>query len=70
MDLRAIKELELVGFHDLLRVRDEEEQGMSPAPGFWLGQLGALWVSLTELRDHRRGRLRRERMNLTNLRKC
>lgn len=63
MDLRAIKELELVVFHDLLRVRDEEEQRMSPVPGFWLKQLGASWVLLTELRNHRRSRLGTERMN-------
>lgn len=28
MDLGAIHEVELVGFHDLLEVGDEEEQGM------------------------------------------
>lgn len=61
MDLSAIKELELVGFHDLLRVRDEEEQRMSPVLGFWLKQLGAWWVLLTELRNHRRSRLGTER---------
>lgn len=46
MDLRAIKELELLGFHDLLGVRNEEEQGMSPGPGSGLDKS----VSLTEIR--------------------
>lgn len=29
---------------------------LNTAPGFWLGQLGAWWVSFTELRGHRKGR--------------
>ena len=61
MDLKASRKIELVGFHDLLDVRDEEDEEWNIA-GFWLEQLGTVQV-FTELRAHRKGRLRREIMN-------
>lgn len=59
MDLKAIKEEELVGFHDILDVRDEEEQGMRHTwflawtTGY---MVGAHWAKGTQERQVKGGR--------------